>query len=222
VSTYDRAVVLSRRLRLALLAVEAVGAATLFRSIAYDRWITVLASVLLITGAIAAQRSRVWGIGLAFGAAVAFPVAWAIGIAPMWFCLVGLAGALPFALTLRAFMRFDRGATALLATLAASAGALGAIAWKEYALTTFAMFPSLLPSIEPQHGVTLATLAVLGAVVSRARLREGADEGVRIASRIRVGADESRSDAAARMDAVEAEALEVDAPPRARRSARSS
>lgn len=168
---------------------------TLLRSIAYDRWITVLASLFLIGGAMAAQRGRTWGVGLAFASAVAFPVAFAIGIAPAWFCLVGLAGAMPFALTWRPFARFDRGAAALLAAITATAGAAAAIAWKEMAWSVFTEFPSLRPSIEAQHGVALAaTLAVVVGVlagrhrhpVERAASEEG-EARVRFGERLRVG-----------------------------------
>ena len=103
--------VLPRAVRYSLFATELVAFATLLRSVAYDRWITVLASVLLIMGAGAARRGRAWGIALAFAAAAAFPTAWVIGIAPAWFCLVGAAGALPFLFVVRAFARFDRSAT---------------------------------------------------------------------------------------------------------------
>ena len=81
---YDHLVDL-RRLQLSLVAAQLIGAATLLRSVAYNRWITMLASVLLIVGAEAARRGRSWGVGLALGAASAFPVALAIGIAPAWF-----------------------------------------------------------------------------------------------------------------------------------------
>ena len=144
---------------------------TLLRSIAYDRWITVLASLVLIGGAAAALRGRTWGVGLAFASAAAFPVAFAIGIAPAWFCLVGLAGALPFALTARPLARFDKGATVLLAAIAATAGAAASIAWKEVAWSLVTTFPSLRPSMEAQHGVALAaTLAlIVGVLAGRAR-----------------------------------------------------
>jgi hypothetical protein len=180
-AAYDRLAVLQRRVRLALLVAQLVGVATLLRSIAYDRWITVLASLVLIGGAAAAQRGRTWGIGLAFAAAMAFPVAFAIGIAPAWFCLVGLAGAWPFALTARPFARFDKGATMLLAAIAASAGAAGAIAWKEFAWTIFRTFPSLRPSIDAQHGLAVAaTVAVVvGALAGRSRGR-ATSEGPRV------------------------------------------
>jgi hypothetical protein len=195
---YDRPGVLQRRVQLSLLAAQAVGVATLLRSIAYDRWITVLASLFLIGGAIAAQRGRTWGVGMAFASAMAFPVAFAIGIAPAWFCLVGLAGALPFALTFRPFARFDKGATMLLAAIAATAGAGAAIAWKEIAWSVFRTFPSLRPSIDAQHGLALAaTLAVVvGAAAGRRRSRSDAESG---GVRMRV---------AASLDEIEAGAVE--------------
>jgi hypothetical protein len=199
---YDPRVVLSHRLRVSLVVAQAVAVMTLLRSIAYDRWITVLASLLLIGGAMAAQRGRTWGIGLAFAAAVAFPVAFAIGIAPPWFCLVGLAGAWPFALTARPFARFDKGATMMLAAVAATVGTVAAVAWKEVAWSIFMTFPSLRPSIEAQHGVALAaTLAVVvGALAGRARhpaaVDASASQGarVRFGERVRVGVGADESD----------------------------
>lgn len=175
---------LSRRVSHALLGAQLIGALTLLRSIAFDRWITVLVSVLLIVGAMAAQRGRTWGIALAFATAVWFPVAFAIGIAPAWFCLVGLLGALPFALTFRPFARFDKGATTLLTALAVTAGTSVAMVWKEIAMTVFANVPALTPTIYPHHGYALAaTLAVVvAAIASRGRLQT--DEG---AARVRIG-----------------------------------
>jgi hypothetical protein len=194
-SAYDRQVDL-RRLRLSLVAAQLVGFATLLRSIAYDRWITVLAALLLIGGAAAAQRGRSWGVALALGAAAAFPVAWAIGIAPVWFCLVGLIGALPFAIASRAFARFDKGATALLALLAGTAGAAGAIAWKVWAWDIFMMFPISRPSAEAQHGLALAALCVSAAIATRLGrgpvalasqgLTESEEQRVRVGERFRV------------------------------------
>jgi hypothetical protein len=188
---------------LSLVVAQAVAVMTLLRSIAYDRWITVVAALLLIAGAMAAQRGRTWGIGLAFAAAVAFPVAFAIGIAPPWFCLVGLAGAWPFALTARPFARFDKGATIMLAAVAATVGTAAAVAWKEVAWSVFMTFPLLRPSIEAQHGVALAaTLAVVvGALAGRARHpaapAASASEGarVRFGERMRVGVGVEESDA---------------------------
>ncbi len=187
-----------RRLHLSLVAAQLVGAATLLRSVAYNFWITMLASALIIVGAEAARRGRSWGVGLALGAATAFPVAWAIGIAPTWFVLVGIAGALPFAIASRAFARFDKGATALLALLAASAGTIGAMAWKEYAWSIFASVPMTRPSMEAQQGLMLATLTTLvaAAVMSRGKRELVGGDRVRVAEHLRVAdhADENLLD----------------------------
>ena len=198
-----------RRLQLSLVAAQLVGAATLLRSVAYDRWITVLAAALLIVGATAARRGRSWGVGLALGAAASFPVAWAIGIAPPWFCLVGIVGALPFAIASRAFARFDKGATALLAVLAASTGAISAIAYKHYAWSLFTMFPSAQPSLEAQHGLalaTLATLATVAVVITRGKPGVTAGQRVRVAEQLRVGDSTGREeDATLDLDLLDAE-----------------
>lgn len=199
-----------RRLQRSLVAAQLVGAATLLRSVAYDRWITVLAAALLIVGATAARRGRSWGVGLALGAAASFPVAWAIGIAPPWFCLVGVVGALPFAIASRAFARFDKGATALLAFLAASTGAIAAIAWKQYAWSFFTTFPVSQPSLEAQHGLalaTLATLVVVAGVVTRGKHAEvGGGQRVRVAEPLRVADSVHREeDATPELDLLETE-----------------
>jgi hypothetical protein len=175
------------RLRASLTVLQFVALATLLRSIAYDRWITVLASVLLLLGGAAAQRGRSWGVALAFGAAVAFPVAWAIGIAPPWFVLVGILGSLPYAVASRGFARFDKGATALLTLAAALAGAFGALLWKEVSWPLFMSFPALRPSMEAQHG--LALLAVLASAALAMRFGQktlGEDRHVRVAQQLRV------------------------------------
>jgi hypothetical protein len=178
---------------MSLLVLEAVGLATLLRSIAYDRWITVLASLFLVGGALAAQRGRTWGVAMSFAAAVSFPVAFAIGIAPPWFCLVGLAGMLPFALTWRPLARFDKGAAAVLAASAVAAGAATAMAWKEMAWSVFTSFPSLIPSRHVHHEVALlATVAVaVGLIASqrRSRVSSGASSEVTHA-RVRVAEGE--------------------------------
>jgi hypothetical protein len=206
--------VLPHSVRLSLLIAQLVGVLTLLRSVAFDRWITVLASVLLIAGATAAQRGRTWGVGLAFGAAVAFPVAFLIGIAPAWFCLVGVAGALPLVRTWPAFARFDKGAAALLTMIMAACGAMGAIAWKHVAWSVFSAVPALRPSLQPEHGVLVAALLAL-AIVSGSRQirqlrlddeREGAleGEGIRVASGLGGGvrvASESTLEAEAELEA---------------------
>ncbi len=186
---------LPRSLHVSLIAAHAVGFATLIRSVAFDRWITVVASLLLIVGATAALRGRTWGTALSLASAVAFPVAFAIGIAPPWFVFVGLIGALPFVLASGALARFDRRATAWLAGIAAGMGAFGAVAWKLIAWDLFAAFPALRPSVFPQHGLAVLGLLVFGmfAIVAasrtsaRERKRIEATEGTRV--RIAEGAE---------------------------------
>ena len=169
---------LPRRVRLSLLAVQVVSVLTLLRSIAFDRWITVLASMLLIGSAMAARRGKAWGIGLGFATAA-------------WFCLVGLVAALPFAFTLRPFARFDKGATALLTGIAAATGTAIALAWKEMAWSVFEIVPSLAPTGVAQHGLlVVSTLLVVLGIASRGRFRdapEGEGARVRVGERLRVG-----------------------------------
>lgn len=172
---------LPRSLHVSLIAAHAVGFATLIRSVAFDRWITVAASLLLILGATAALRGRTWGTALSLASAIAFPVAWAIGIAPPWFVFVGLIGALPFVLASGALARFDRSATAWLAGLAAGLGALGAVAWKLVAWDLFAAFPALRPSVFPQHGLAVLGLLAFGMVAIVAASRSSARDRRRIA-----------------------------------------
>lgn len=207
---------LPRRLQLSLLAVQVIAVATLLRSIAFDRWITVLASGLLIGGAMAARRGKAWGIGLTFATAVWFPVAFAIGIAPAWFCLVGLVGALPFAATLRPFARFDKGATALLAGIAAATGTAIALAWKELAWSIFQVVPSLAPSGVAQHGLlVVSTLLVVLGLASRSHARSAPEESrVRVGERVRIG-EASEAELMGMLD----EPAEVDAVPEPRRRA---
>lgn len=131
---------LSHRLSASLYVAQIVALATLVRSIVCERWITVLASALLIAGAQAALRNRTWGLGLALVTAAAFPAAHLLGMAPAWFWFVGAAGAAPFALTTRPMVRFDRGATILFAVLAVSAGFTCAMAWRETAPMVGAFF----------------------------------------------------------------------------------
>jgi len=128
----------SRRFTASLYVAQLVALATIVRSVVFERWVTVLASVLLIAGAQAAARHRTWGVGLALAMAVAFPAAHLLGMAPSWFWLVGVAGALPFALSSRWMASFDKGATLLFAAVAAAAGVACAMAWHEIYLSMFA------------------------------------------------------------------------------------
>ena len=122
---------------LSLGAVHAVAFATLFRSVLFERWTTVVASIALIIGASAALRARTWGIGVVLAVAAAFPGAVLLGFAPSWFWGVGIVGAIPFLLTLRPMARFDAGATALFAMLAGGTGVVAAYAWREAAYAIF-------------------------------------------------------------------------------------
>lgn len=216
---------LHRRIEAWLLGTQAVGLATLIRSVAFDRWITVLASALMIVGAIAALRGRTWGVVLSFASAAAFPVAWAIGIAPLWFVYVGVIGAMPLLLATSALARVDRQATAVLVGLAASAGAIAAVTWKLVAWDLFMAFPALRPSVFPQHGLAVVALLGIGvaAMVASLRTARRAGQPDEVASepsrtRIGVGAVDAGADVA---ETAERESeSEAEAEPRARHEAR--
>lgn len=172
-----KSAVLPRNVRLSILLVQLVTIATLMRSVAFDRWITILASLVLLIGAAAAKRNRAWGVALMFAQAAAFPVAFMVGIAPAWFCLVGAVGMLPFLLTAPGFARVDRGATRLLASLAVAGGALGAIVWKKIAWDVFEAIPFFWPSGYAHHGWIVAAIAALGfGIAVRDRKLVDADE----------------------------------------------
>jgi hypothetical protein len=182
------------RLRTALIAAQVVSIATLFRSVVYERWITVLASFLLLVGASAALRGRTWGIGVSLAAATAFPAAWLLGIAPPWFALVGWIGALPFMLSLRAMAQFDKGATALGATLA-GVGAIGsAITFKAAAPWLFSTFPSLRPSWEAGNiwwALFITTVALVLAISSGAKRAALASSSTEVHTRSAAAASEA-------------------------------
>jgi hypothetical protein len=189
-------------IRHSLYVVHAVAVATLVRSIVYDRWITVLVALLLIAGAAAAQRGKTWGVGLSLGAGLAFCAAWAIGIAPGWFCLVGLIGELPFALTWRALARFDATATAVGTALATLAGGLGAVAWAAGAGFLFRHVPILAPSmVATNQAVGVAVLIAAGAAVVLASRRSSHPEsdgfGALTEARMRVASPAGSRDATA-------------------------
>ena len=96
---------------------------------------------------------------MSLGAAVAFPTAWAIGIAPAWFCLVGVAGAVPFLLTSLSLARLDRAATLVGAALAIAGGTLAAIAWGAWAPWAFLRVPALAPAAHASNGSFAVALA---------------------------------------------------------------
>jgi hypothetical protein len=215
--------VLPPTLRRSVLVVQVVAALTLLRSIALDRWITVFAAAMLLFGAyVASRRGPVWSLALLFALGGAFTTAFFVGIAPMWFCLVGVVAARPLLQAWRALTREDSGAAKLLAAGALGSGALGALAWKSFALDLFRAFPALTPSFYPNHGFVVAGLAAAFAAiagVSYLRNRR-ADAAARIEEpRLRI-------DAVAASDAADDEALfyrseqaEVDLEPRKKRLA---
>jgi hypothetical protein len=149
--------VLLDRIRPWLSLAQFFAAATLLRSLAYERWVTVFAAGLILLGTLAAQRNRTWGVALTFMVSVWFPVAALIGIAPLWFVAVGLSAAMPFMLLWRAFAKMDRGASLLFAGLAATVGAGAAVVWKNLAWVVFSNFPALAPRAGFHHGLLVLT-----------------------------------------------------------------
>jgi hypothetical protein len=205
--------VLPYRVQVSLLVAQVLAAATLLRSIAYDRWVTVLAAALIVAGTMAAQRGRTWGVVLAFAVSAWFPVAFFIGIAPVWFLAIGLAAAWPFMQLWRSFARFDRGATTTLAALATAVGVAGALTWKGIAYPLMTVFPSLIPSPYAQNGLAvLGAFGVLAAIVASRRklVPDAVPDRARVAEPIRFA--EARDD---RHATAEAE-LEEDVRPAAR------
>jgi hypothetical protein len=181
--------VLPRNLHNALLATQVVGFLTLLRSVAFERWITVLGAMLLVGGATAALRGRTWGVALSLLSAAAFPVAWAVGIAPFWFVFVGLVGALPFYLSAPALRRVDRQATGVLATLAVLIGGAVAVTWRVAAWDIFSAFPAVWPSRYAQNGWVVLALLAAGVAAFVAQGLGYRRAPVRVASgeRVRVG-----------------------------------
>lgn len=184
-----------QHLRAPLHVAQIVAFATLVRSVAFDRWITVLVSALLLGGVWAASRGRTWGVGLMLAMASAFPVMFFLGMAPAWFVFVGLAGAMPFLSSLPAFLRFDRQATAIFATVAASIGtaiAYGYHAWAPWLLTNL---PVPRPTFLPHHPLLIAVVFLVGFFFSRRR-EQIESGGVRVATagasddRVRVSLDD--------------------------------
>ncbi len=185
------------RVQVSLLVAQVLAAATLLRSIAYERWITVLAAVLVIAATMAAQRGRTWGVALAFAVGVWFPVAFLIGIAPVWFLVVGAAAAWPFLQLWRSFARFDRGAATTLAAMATVTGVAGALTWKSIAFPLMKAFPVLAPSQYAQNGLAvLATLGVLVAIVASRRklVPDAPEDRSRVAEPVRFAVMRDDSD----------------------------
>lgn len=168
-----------RRMRTALTLANVAGLVMLLRSVALDRWISVFAAALLLTGVAAARRNRTWGVALSFASAAAFPVFVAIGIAPPWFLLVGALGMLPFAVAARSFAKFDKTATVLLAAIGASLGGLLAVGWSQIAPSLFDTLPFIRPSYYAHHGFAL--LGITGMAIA-ASVRRRRKEAASIAS----------------------------------------
>jgi hypothetical protein len=167
---------LPEHLRASVGFAQLLAAATLLRSVAYERWITVVAATLLIVGTLAAQRGRTSGVALSFLVAAWFGFAGLLGIGPVWFLGVGLAAAMPFFHLWRSFVKFDRGASLVLASLATTFGLGAAIAWKSVAWTVFTTFPSLSPSRVFDNGAVVATMlaGMVGFEVIRRRREKAA------------------------------------------------
>jgi hypothetical protein len=117
--------------RASLYAVLAVAVPLTIRCVTFQKWVTVIATLMLSSGALAALRGRTWGVGLTLLAAVAFPAAHLLGMAPTWFWSVGFVGALPFVVTWKPMAFFDRPAAKLFALLAVIGGITCALAWHE-------------------------------------------------------------------------------------------
>lgn len=177
-----------QKLETSLTLAHVAGVVMLLRSVAFDRWVSVLAAAALLTGVAAARRNKTWGVALAFASAAAFPSFVLLGLAPPWFVLIGALGMLPFAVASRAFARFDRTATMLLGTIGASLGALLAVGWRSAAPFLFENVPLLRPSHEAQHGLPLVALtgALVFASLARARRASKASSSTE-ATRVRIG-----------------------------------
>ena len=165
---------LLERIRPWLALAQLLAAATLLRSLAYERWVTVVAAAIILLGTLAAQRGRTWGVAATFMVSVWFPVAALIGIAPLWFVAVGVSAAMPFMLLWRALTKVDRGASVLFAALATTVGAGAAFVWKNIAWVIFSNFPTLAPRGGFHNGLLVLTTflaMVTFAVVRRRQLR---------------------------------------------------
>ncbi|MFK7987849.1 MAG: hypothetical protein AB8I08_17660 [Sandaracinaceae bacterium] len=89
--------------------------------------LTLVASALLVVGAVAGLRGRVWGVLLASLTAVSFGGVVAFGVAPLWFVGVAALGVVPLALVASPLYARDRGAFLVWAALALVAGVAASI-----------------------------------------------------------------------------------------------
>lgn len=201
---------LPRSLRIPLTALQVATVATLMRSIALDRWITVAASLLLLTGAYAASRERTWGVALSYMLGVTFVGIALLGVAPAWFGILGFLAIRPFARMFRHLLRFDRGAALLLASGASLLGIAGAMGWKGFALDLFAAFPALVPSLHLHHLPLVATVGAVASFLALRRVRAEEREAVPF-TRVRIAPE---APAVAELEDEEAAAELEEAAPR--------
>ena len=166
-----------------LVTAQVLGLFTLLRSVAFDRWMTVAVSLALVAGARAALRGRTWGLLLSFAAALWFPAAFLLGMAPPWFVLIGVLGALPLVKSWRALSAHDGGAAKAAALVSSSAAAFGAVGWKVLAPSLFAAVPAMRPAFFPGHGVALAAIVATAAIVA---VRDRRASAAREAGAVRV------------------------------------
>lgn len=138
----------------------------LLRSVAFDRVLTIGVSLALVVGARAAMRQKTWGLLLSLAASTWFAAAFALGMAPPFFLVFALLGAMPLFKSWRALAEFDRGAAVVAAGMATSAGAGLALAWKMFAPWLFWNLPALRPTFQPGHGLALAAITATATVLA--------------------------------------------------------
>jgi hypothetical protein len=187
------------------MAVQLVTVAMLMRSVALDRWITVAASLLLLAASSAAVRGRTWGVAVAYLIGITFMTLCGLGIAPLFFALLGALAIRPFARVFRHLLDFDRGAAATLAVGATALGGAAGLAWKGFAHSLFNAFPAFVPSLYPHHGWLVAAIGAASTLLilrqhraaprergeTRTRVSEDAETHVRIAEDAETEADEA-------------------------------
>ncbi len=138
----------------------------LLRSVAFDRVLTIGVSLALIVGARAAMRQKTWGLLVALAASSWFASAFALGMAPPFFVVFALLGAMPLFKSWSALAKFDRGAAVVAAGVASSAGAGLALAWKMFAPWLFWNLPALRPTWYASHGLALAAITATAVVLA--------------------------------------------------------
>jgi hypothetical protein len=122
---------LPAKVQVSLILVLLMAVPMFARCVSHGYWVTVVATGMLVAGALASLAGRTWGVGLTLLAGSAFPAAYFLGMAPPIFLGVGYVGALPFVLTWKPMAFFDRPAAKLFATLAIAGGIACAVTWHE-------------------------------------------------------------------------------------------